>query len=227
MTAPPRRPSARPERSGLERTCKPGSVTAAKPRRPVTISLGPRLPGASSSRPGSGCETGRLAPRPPPKERRRTSSCLALLPMGFAEPDRSPGLLVSSYLTVSPLPAETRSAGGLLSVALSLTLRPVGVTHHRAPWSPDFPPARAKPLRPKPRGLPWPAVTRSTPVASNKSVLQPTHRHLDRQKPLPYLRTAVSMGRVFCVFSSGRPDGADDRCSVNSFRWGAATPVPC
>jgi len=25
--------------------------------------------------------------------------------MGFTEPDRSPGLLVSSYLTVSPLPA--------------------------------------------------------------------------------------------------------------------------
>jgi len=62
--------------------------------------------------------------------------------MGFAEPDRSPGLLVSSYLTVSPLPAGC-PAGGLLSVALSLALRPVGVTHHRALWSPDFPPAGA------------------------------------------------------------------------------------
>jgi len=65
---------------------------------------------------------------------------LALLPMGFTEPDRSPGLLVSSYLTVSPLPTGC-PAGGLLSVALSLTLRPVGVTHHRALRSPDFPPA--------------------------------------------------------------------------------------
>ena len=36
---------------------------------------------------------------------RTTSSCLALLPMGFSEPGRSPDLLVSSYLTVSPLPA--------------------------------------------------------------------------------------------------------------------------
>ena len=63
--------------------------------------------------------------------------------MGFAEPDRSPGLLVSSYLTVSPLPTETSPAGGLLSVALSLTSRPVGVTHHRALRSPDFPPATA------------------------------------------------------------------------------------
>ena len=60
--------------------------------------------------------------------------------MGFTEPDRSPGLLVSSYLTVSPLPSG-RPAGGLLSVALSLASRPVGVTHHRARWSPDFPPA--------------------------------------------------------------------------------------
>ena len=32
--------------------------------------------------------------------------CSALLPMGFTEPDQSPGLLVSSYLTVSPLPAD-------------------------------------------------------------------------------------------------------------------------
>ena len=39
----------------------------------------------------------------------RSSSCLALLPMGFAEPDRSPGLLVSSYLTVSPLPTGRTS----------------------------------------------------------------------------------------------------------------------
>jgi len=66
----------------------------------MTISLGRRLPDASSSRPGSGCETGRFASDP----KVRTSSCLALLPMGFTEPGRSPGLLVSSYLTVSPLP---------------------------------------------------------------------------------------------------------------------------
>jgi len=33
----------------------------------------------------------------------------------------------------------------LLSVALSLASRPVGVTHHRALWSPDFPPARSAP----------------------------------------------------------------------------------
>ena len=77
--------------------------------------------------------------------------------MGFAEPDRSPGLLVSSYLTVSPLPVS-HLTGGLLSVALSLTSRPVGVTHHRALRSPDFPPADMM------QGICRPTIVRSTPV---------------------------------------------------------------
>ena len=38
------------------------------------------------------------------------SSCLVLLPVGFAEPNRSPGLLVRSYRTVSPLPLAVRLA---------------------------------------------------------------------------------------------------------------------
>ena len=90
----------------------------------------------------------------------RLALCLALLRVGFAEPDRSPGLLVRSYRTVSPLPRDPLSTpattangcgrvrfneprGGLLSVALSLSLRTVGVTHHPVLWSPDFPPRTA------------------------------------------------------------------------------------
>ena len=66
---------------------------------------------------------------------------------------------MSSYLTVSPLPDDRlRGApGGLLSVALALVFRPVGVTHRRVLWSPDFPPASAK-LRP---AIVSPAVERS------------------------------------------------------------------
>ena len=41
---------------------------------------------------------------------------MTLLRVGFAEPPRSPGTLVRSYRTVSPLPPE---GGGLFSVALS------------------------------------------------------------------------------------------------------------
>jgi len=86
--------------------------------------------------------TATRAGRPEPPSEGRTRSCSALLPMGFTEPSRSPGLLVSSYLTVSPLPTG-KPVGGLFSVALSLASRPVGVTHHRTLWSPDFPPAEA------------------------------------------------------------------------------------
>ena len=90
----------------VEWACKPGSVPSTLAGlRPAIISLRHRLPGTSSGRPGSGCEAGRLAPPGPERDAGRTSSCLALLPMGFTEPGRSPGLLVSSYLTVSPLPA--------------------------------------------------------------------------------------------------------------------------
>jgi hypothetical protein len=45
--------------------------------------------------------------------------CLALLRAGLAEPRRSPVALVSSYLTVSPLPAPVARRRRLFSVALS------------------------------------------------------------------------------------------------------------
>ncbi|BCS52283.1 hypothetical protein GSVR_05910 [Geobacter sp. SVR] len=57
--------------------------------------------------------------------------------MGFTWHPPSPTDPVSSYLTLSPLPAW---AGGLLSVALSLGSPPLDVIQHHALWSPDFPP---------------------------------------------------------------------------------------
>ena len=57
--------------------------------------------------------------------------------MGFTWHPPSPADPVSSYLTLSPLPAL---AGGLLSVALSLRSPPLDVIQHHALWSPDFPP---------------------------------------------------------------------------------------
>jgi hypothetical protein len=64
-----------------------------------------------------------------------------LLRVGFTEPPQSPGVLVVSYTTVSPLPALRRvgAVGGLFSVALSRELPRVGVAHHPARWSPDLP----------------------------------------------------------------------------------------
>jgi len=46
--------------------------------------------------------------RAPRDRARRSASCSALLRVGFAEPSESPHLLVSSYLTVSPLPRRAR-----------------------------------------------------------------------------------------------------------------------
>ena len=60
--------------------------------------------------------------------------------MGFTWHPTSPPDPVSSYLTLSPLPAFANApAGGLLSVALSLGLPPLDVIQHHALWSPDFP----------------------------------------------------------------------------------------
>jgi hypothetical protein len=82
-----------------------------------------------------------------------------LLRTGFAEPRRSPAALVSSYLTLSPLPGP--GPGGLLSVALSAG-RPAWDTLQRpALWSPDFP-------RPEGRGRPagsYDTIMRATPEA--------------------------------------------------------------
>jgi len=65
---------------------------------------------------------------------------LALLLVGFTEHPMSPPDLVSSYLTLSPLPAFAKApAGGLLSVALSLGSPPLDVIQHHALRSPDFP----------------------------------------------------------------------------------------
>ena len=102
-----------------EKACKPGPVTWGMPRETV-ISLGRRLPGASS---GFTREPTRAALHP--VVRPGLLSYLALLRVGFTEPAWSPAPLVSSYLTVSPLPPRFRD-GGLLSVALVRGVAPPG-----------------------------------------------------------------------------------------------------
>jgi len=77
----------------------------------------------------------------------RVSATLStLLQVGFTEPPESPPVLVVSYTTVSPLPPGEPD-GGLFSVALSRGSPRVGVTHHLALWSPDFPRRTGHPAR--------------------------------------------------------------------------------
>ena len=120
------------QKSWLEKAVSRVLFLAAVPRDGVMIiPLGLPLPTASSNRTRE-LRTGRP----------QTLPYLVLLRMGFTELPTSPPELVSSYLTLSPLPvcAETRT-GGLLSVALSLGSPPVPVRDHPALRSPDFPPA--------------------------------------------------------------------------------------
>ena len=74
-----------------------GRLTAS---RPAVIHLGLPSPAGSSGLPaGIGRATlDRLRSAPKP------ARLLALLQVGFTEPSRSPGTLVVSYTTVSPLP---------------------------------------------------------------------------------------------------------------------------
>src|SRR5512136_2527058 len=94
----------------------------------MVIHLGPPLPTASSSQPGSTDGPSLTLPY------------LALLLVGFTWHPTSPPDPVSSYLTLSPLPPFAEApVGGLLSVALSLGSPPLDVIQHHTLWSPDFP----------------------------------------------------------------------------------------
>ncbi len=73
---------------------------------------------------------------------------MALLRVGFTKParHRTAGALLPHLFTLTSRTAPSKKEskdcrrGGIFSVALSLGLPPVGVTHHPALWSPDFPP---------------------------------------------------------------------------------------
>ncbi len=129
-----RRPrgGAGPGAEGL--ACRPGSVSGAGWHRRATIHLGRPLPVASCGLPAhSGGQPSNVR-----ASLTVANDFLTLLLVGFAEPCRSPGTLVVSYTTVSPSPSGGPD-GCLFSVALSRRLPRVGVTHHRALWSPDLP----------------------------------------------------------------------------------------
>ncbi len=112
----------------------------------MAISLGRRLPVASSDLPGGHDGPGRPVDGCG-KCRAHHCPLLGLAPDGVyrARPVTRPAgeLLPHRFtLTAGVDPEGAASGGGLFSVALSLPDRgrAVGVTHHRALWSPDFPP---------------------------------------------------------------------------------------
>src|SRR5262245_22719657 len=132
LSAPyPTARESRRQRSPVSRVLSGSAMLAAG----MVIPLDDRLPGRSS-----GLTRGLRAGHPSPPCG-GLPSYSALHRVGFAEPARSPGPLVRSYRTVSPLPGSRRDPGGLLSVALSVGFPPLDVIQHPALWCPDFPPA--------------------------------------------------------------------------------------
>ncbi len=95
---------------------------------------------------------------------------LVLLPMGFAEPSRSPGLLVSSYLAVSPLPRPGRKTPEPRRFLFCCTF-PIRAARRTGRWAlPTIAPCgvrtflRGTSLEPEPPGrLPDPKVVAQAP----------------------------------------------------------------
>ena len=120
-------------------------------RRPIgltcvtAISLGRRLPGVSSSRPER--RVGSDGPARPCGHGRSAWPCSGWgLPSQPGRPGRWCALTAPFHPYRSPVwlwfakskPQFTSSRGGLLSVALSRALRPVGVTDHPCPVEPGL-----------------------------------------------------------------------------------------
>ena len=111
--------------------CKPGSVSwRVKTRQPMTIHLGRPLLNASCNQPG------RRSENRPDSENTVCHPYLVLLPVGFTVPTLLPAWRCA--LTTPFHPYLHRSAGGLLSVALSLGSPPPGVTRHRVSVEPGL-----------------------------------------------------------------------------------------
>ena len=105
------------------------------------------------------------------------------------------------------------SGGGIFSVALSLSLRTVGVTHHRVLWSPDFPLP----------GPPWPEAT-----AFQAAIAQPAcgllHynrccRHEVQRWPARLFPSATRRHRI------GRRD--QPVMSIQTIAWDETPPASC
>jgi hypothetical protein len=106
-----------------ELACKPDSVPRYQVtrRRPSIWTHRHRVPRAAY--PQARASNPRAPARP-----HRGAAFLALLRVGFAKPSRSPGMLVRSYRTVSPL----LLGSGLFSVALSRESPRIAVSNHPA-----------------------------------------------------------------------------------------------
>ena len=130
----------KPRSRGASRSSRPVSRILSR----VTIPLGRRLPVGSSG-------------VPDPSAGRVNGICFALHRVGFGEPPcrHDAGGLLPHRFTPYRRNLARRSAGGLLSVPLSVGFRRLGFPQHSALRCPDFPRTLARPAvtRPAPRSV--------------------------------------------------------------------------
>jgi len=187
---------------------KPNSVPRF--RAVAIICLGRQSPAGSSTLPAA--------------QARRAASrrLLGLAGGGVCRAATVTGRAVRSYRTISPLPLTRRRGfaarrdrdggprseprrvkGGIFSVALSLDLRRVGVTNHRALPSSDFPPGPMSERSPRPLHR---HILYAAPLSFDRppnGVADPpswagTAQNRDRQGAAP-IRTATARERRFVV----------------------------
>ena len=168
--------------------------------------------------------TGR--PRTPAQAPRGT--LLTLLRVGFTEPPRSPGVLVVSYTTVSPLP-PARAGGGLFSVALSRGSPRVAVSEPPCPAESGLSSTGSPP--PRPPGLlvrggrvpPAPAeraprVPPTSPTSRSPSGTGDRVRH--RVVRFPTLQVTESNSRARSVSGSALSSSCRARTALDPLEVG-------
>ncbi len=129
----------------------------------AVISLALPLPEGSCSLPGDAAGTA--------SRRIGTPPYLALLQVGFSSIPIHIGTWCALTAPFHPCLCPSlagRTIGGLVSVALSVASRRLGVTQHLAQWSPDFPPRRIG-------ATTWPSWPGNSIARTNAGARWPRH----------------------------------------------------
>jgi hypothetical protein len=187
--------------------------------RGTAISLGRRLPGVSSSLPErrnrAGPARAQFARRVDAAVKLHGRSAWPCSGRGLPSQPGRPGCWCALTAPFHPYHGGNKTGahatrGGLLSVALSRALRPVGVTDHPVLWSPDFP------------LLALHAPKDITPAAAVRPAPKPSERY--RNICLWYRRSIIALGSPSAGTKPG-PGAAGQVFHIESY--GKSSHAPC
>ena len=134
-----------------------------------------------------------------------SSSCMALLQAGFTEPSRSPGMLVRSYRTFSPLPARSpmRPVRRFVFCGTFLRVASTGSSQRLSLRSPDLP--RRSELR---RGRPTNSLSHQQPVCTTT---KRDTRHSGPTRDRPNKPVVAHQTRTGTCCGTNKPSSGDGR----------------